>query len=155
MNHQIHAYWQRFVTTHHLGNAHYDAWAFGDDAETANQLAELVVKGIKTATTSALEDYETNEPLPKVGDYNMILWADGTPACITQTKVVEVVPYKWVSAEHAFHEGEGDRSLTYWRTAHEAFFKNEYQRLKQPFSPNIPCVCELFEVVDRDAGITK
>lgn len=140
MNHQIHAYWQRFMTTNHLKDAQYDAWAFGDDAEMANQLAELVVKGIKTATTSALEDYETNEPLPKVGDYNMILWADGTPACITQTKVVEIVPYKWVSAEHAFHE---------------AFFKNEYQRLKQSFSPNIPCVCELFEVVDRDAGITK
>ena len=49
----------------------YDAWAFGEDAD---RLAELVKKGIKTATSSLLCFYELEgEELPGTGQYNIIL----------------------------------------------------------------------------------
>ncbi|EHO50269.1 ASCH domain-containing protein [Lentilactobacillus kisonensis] len=148
MDNQIKAYWQKFLSKHHLVNQEYDAWAFGDDSAMADKLADLVERRIKTATTSALDTYESDEPLPRIGDYNIILNSKGIPVCVTQTKAVEVLPFKWVSAEHAFHEGEGDRTLTYWRGVHESFFKTQYAALGKKFSEDIPCVCEVFEVVD-------
>ena len=49
----------------------YEAWAFG---EAPDKLAELVVRGIKTATCSAYDLYAAeNEPLPEAGDYSVIL----------------------------------------------------------------------------------
>lgn len=50
-------------------------------------------------------------------------------------------------AEHAYHEGEGDRSLSYWREVHEKFFKSEYAQMGKQFHEKIPCVCEVFKVV--------
>lgn len=143
------SYWNQFVKKSGIENATYDAWAFGDNKQDANKLADLVVTGVKTATTSAYELYEPDEPIPQVGDYNIILNWEGQPVCITRTEVVEILPFKWVSWEHAYHEGEGDKSLWYWRQVHEAFFKREYAQNNGTFSYNIPCVCEVFKVVDR------
>ena len=35
-----------------------------------------------------------------------------------------------VSEEHAYKEGEGDRSLAYWRAVHEEFFTKEFEETK-------------------------
>lgn len=51
----------------------YSAWGFGD---APDQLADLVLKGIKTATASAYDLYfmeGEEEPLPQPGDYSIIL----------------------------------------------------------------------------------
>lgn len=127
----------------------YRAWSFGDTSGTADQLADLVVRGLKTATTSAYELYAIDEPLPQVGEYNIILDGRGEPIAITKTVVVEIVSFQQVSWEHAYHEGEGDRSLAYWRDVHKAFFEQEYAEVHKKFTPAIPCVCEVFEVVFR------
>ena len=73
--------------------------------------------------------------------------AELTVTGVTQTTVVETIPYNLVSAEHAYHEGEGDRSLSYWREVHEKFFKSEYAQMGKQFHEKIPCVCEVFKVV--------
>lgn len=143
----IQTYWQHFEEKHKLEDVDYDAWAFGNDIQLADDLANLVKSGIKTATTSALELYEKDESLPKVGNYSVILDGLQKPVCVIQTVVVEVVPFKLVSAEHAYHEGEGDRSLNYWRQVHEDFFRQAYVEQGKSFSNQIPCVCEVFKVV--------
>lgn len=143
----IQQFWNTFKAKQGLTNANYLAWSFGNNPEMANRLAELVVKGVKTATTSAYALYEENEPLPKVGEYNIILNGNGEPVAITQTVVTEIIPFDSVSWEHAYHEGEGDRSLAYWREVHEAFFKPAYAEADLAFDQSIPCVCEVFEVV--------
>ncbi len=144
---EIKAYWQSFVSKHHLQNATYSAWAFGNSPEMANELADLTFKGIKTATTSAYDLYEENEPYPQVGEYNIILDGSGHPVCITQTVVTEIMPYKNMTAEHAYHEGEGNRTLAYWRSVHEPFFRNEFKEAGQTFTEDMTCFCEVFEVV--------
>ncbi|MEJ7388459.1 ASCH domain-containing protein, partial [Staphylococcus epidermidis] len=48
---------------------------------------------------------------------------------------------------HAFLEGEGDKSLTYWREAHTAFFKPYYESLEIDFNETSMMVCEEFKLL--------
>jgi len=123
----------------------YEAWAFGGDAD---KLAQLVKDGIKTATCSALVFYELeNEELPQVGGYNIILDSEENAVCITRTTKVYVTTFDAVSEEHAFKEGEGNRSLEYWRKVHKKFFADELETINRQFNERIELVCEEFEVV--------
>ena len=66
------------------------AWQFG---ENPDYLAQLVVEGVKTATCSAYELYEVEgEPLPRIGDYSIILNSKDEPVCIIQTVDVQIMP---------------------------------------------------------------
>lgn len=145
----IEKYWQNFCDKHNLNeNIPYDAWAFGMTEEQADELANLVNQNIKTATTSAYELYDKNEPLPQVGEFSIILNSVGKPVCVIQEKCVEIIPYNLISAEHAYHEGEGDRSYNYWRKVHDDFFEREYQEAEKIFYPQAPMVCEVFEKIE-------
>ena len=123
----------------------YEAWAFGD---APDKLAELVKQGIKTATCSAYDLYEIeNEPLPQAGSYSIILNSNDEAVCIIKTMKVHVTEFVRVSEEHAFKEGEGDRSLEYWRKVHEEFLTEELASVNMEFNENTKVVCEEFEVV--------
>ena len=125
--------------------AEYEAWPFGDDPDT---LAELVRTGVKTATASAYPFYELEgEDLPKAGEYSVILNTKDEAVCIIRTTKVYVTPYREVTAEQAWKEGEGDRSLDYWRRVHEAFFRKELEAVGLIFTEDMGVVCEEFEVV--------
>ena len=125
--------------------AEYEAWAFGDDPDT---LAELVRTGVKTATASAYPFYELEgEELPKAGEYSVILDTKDEAVCIIRTTKVYVTPYREVTAKQAWKEGEGDRSLDYWRRVHEAFFRKELEEAGLTFTEDMGVVCEEFEVV--------
>ena len=123
----------------------YDAWAFG---EAADKLAALVREGIKTATCSAYDLYEAEgEDLPLPGKTSVILDSADEAVCIIRTTRVYVVPFDEVTAEHAFREGEGDRSLAYWREVHESFLKEELSSIGRSFDGSTRVVCEEFEVI--------
>lgn len=125
--------------------AEYEAWAFGDDPDT---LAELVRTGVKTATASAYSFYELEgEDLPKAGEYSVILNTKDEAVCVIRTTKVYVTPYCEVTAEQAWKEGEGDRSLDYWRRVHEAFFRKELEAVGLTFTEDLGVVCEEFEVI--------
>lgn len=122
--------------------AEYDAWCFGDDADT---LAKLVLADTKTATASAHPIYELeDEELPQEGQYSVVLWRDGNAACIIKTTRVYIVPFSQVSAEQAYREGEGDRSLAYWQKVHRAFFTREMEDAGLTFTEDMKVVCEEF-----------
>jgi len=121
------------------------AWAFGDSAEEGDELLQLVLDGTKTATASALWDYETeSEALPEAGNLSILLDGSGRPRALINTTDVAVVPFDEVDEEHARLEGEGDRSLDHWRAAHERFFGDVSSR---GFEPDMPVVLERFEVI--------
>jgi uncharacterized protein YhfF len=121
------------------------AWAFGDSAEESDELLQLVLDGTKTATASALWDYEAEgEALPEVGSLSILLDGSGHPRALINTTHVAVVPFDEVDEEHARLEGEGDRSLAHWRTDHERFFSKASAR---GFEPDMPVVLERFEVI--------
>lgn len=123
-----------------------EIWCYGSDE--ADELARLTAAGIKTATASAYPLYELDHcDLPREGEYNVIEDTTGTAVCVTRTLRVSVVPFHAVSAEHAFREGEGDRSLVYWRKVHQDFFTEELKAVGLRFTEDMNVVCEEFEVV--------
>ena len=122
--------------------AEYDAWAFGDDPD---ELARLVLLGEKTGTSSAYLWYDLEkEPLPKEGEYNVILNSAEEAVCITKTTRVYITPFNRVAEAHARKEGEGDKSLTYWRKVHEDFFTKELEEAGLSFRDTMEIVCEEF-----------
>lgn len=120
------------------------AWVFGATLSQANQLSALVVSGRKTATTSALHDYDQGEELPAPGDLSIILDGSGVPRAVIETVEVAIVRFDEVSAVHAWAEGEGDRSLDWWRREHQEFWS---QHSPRGFSPDMLVVCQRFRVV--------
>ncbi|MFC2373568.1 MAG: ASCH domain-containing protein [Parascardovia denticolens] len=150
---RIQVYWEDFCAKHGLDSEKIpqpEAFAFGLGSEMEDYLAALVKRGIKTATTSAYELYQPDEHLPQVGEYNIILDSKGDPVCVTQTMVVEVIPFNRISQEHAWHEGEGDRSYDYWYQVHLDFFKEEYKNEGKGlvFHEDASCLCEVFQKID-------
>ena len=122
-----------------------DAWAFG---AMADELADLVLRGEKTATASAYELYKLeNEPLPQVGSFDVILDSQDRAVCIVEITKVSVLPFNEVSAEHAFKEGEGDKSLAYWQQVHEEFFTECLAEAGLEFSQETGVVLEEFRKV--------
>ena len=139
------ALWLKFMEENHLQNREYDAWCFGGDADL---LAALVVEGKKTATSSAYPLYALdNEPLPQEGTYSVILNSRNEAVCVIRTIKVSIAPFDKITEAHAYREGEGDRSLKFWKTVHEKFFSEAMKEANLEFRPDMKVVCEEFEVV--------
>ena len=148
---RIKKYWESFLRyAPEVEAAHtpYQAWAFGNSPQIADQLGDLVVQGDKTATASLVWSYEAeDEPFPQVDDYHIILDGKGIPICIIRTTELVVVPFDEVDEVHAFLEGEGDRSLQYWREVHWAVYKDECLQIGREAQPDMPVLCERFVMV--------
>ena len=124
------------------------AEGFGDGPELADRLGSLVLAGVKTATCSALWEWEAaGDPLPQAGLLTVVLGGEGRPRGIIETLEVRVVPFDQVDGEFAREEGEGDRSLDYWRRAHWNYFQRTLSRLGLAPAPDMPLVCERFRLV--------
>ncbi|KRM32966.1 hypothetical protein FC83_GL000095 [Agrilactobacillus composti DSM 18527 = JCM 14202] len=144
----IEQFWYKYQEINPKAPEHFQAWSFGDNAQLADELADLVLSGQKTATTSNYILYGlTNEPLPKVGDLSIILNGSQLPVCVIETTKVYKTTFAQVSAEHARKEGEGDLSLAYWRKGHEKFFAAELEAINKPFTMDMLVVCEEFKVI--------
>ncbi len=132
----------------------YEAWYFCNNETSANSLAKLVYSGKKTATASLFWLYEfESSPTPRAGDHSIITLWDGSPVCIIETVDCQVIPFDQVPASFAFDEGEGDRSLEYWREVHLEFFYEECEKIGKFITPSMPVVCEHFRVVHRKDGV--
>ncbi|WP_298940590.1 ASCH domain-containing protein [uncultured Psychromonas sp.] len=102
----------------------------------------------KTATCSLKCWYESDdEPMPAIGHLMVVTNWDGTPICIVEIISVEECKYSDVTAEFAFQEGEGDRSLEWWRKAHWNFFAKECEELHIQPCEEMMLVLEKFHVV--------
>lgn len=128
------------------------AWSFGAGPEDADALLSLVLAGTKTATSSALRDYESGEEdVPSEGDLSIITDGSGRPQALIQTTSVRTLPFAEVDAAHAAAEGEGDLSLGHWRDVHRRFF--ERSGGGAPVTDDLPVVLEEFRVLHAaDSG---
>lgn len=152
----IEAFWRDFLTSQpdQERSSPPEAWGFGDNPQMADELGRLVMAGIKTATCSALWEVEAEgSPLPQVGDLSIILDGDGQPLCVVETVEVAIRAYDAVDAAFAYAEGEGDRSLDYWREAHRRFFARILPAIGLQFDEAMPLVCERFRVVYRPPAV--
>ena len=105
-------------------------------------------RGTKRATAGALWSYEAEgEDLPQVGEFSVITDWDGRARCVIRATSVEVVAFADVTEEFAATEGEGDGSLDYWRRVHSGRILARARGLGRAVEPDMPVVCERFEVV--------
>ena len=126
----------------------YEAWSFGDGPAVADKLGALVLAGRKTATCSALWELEAEgEAVARSGGKSIVLGGSGEPLCIVETTEVAVRRFDEVDEAFARDEGEGDRSLEYWRRAHRNFFARTLPEIGRRFTEEMPLVCERFRVI--------
>ncbi len=84
MNHkQVEQYWHTYLATlPHVSSSPeiYEAEQFGDYPALADELANLVLQGVKTATCSALWEWEAEgKKTPQVGVKTIVLDGDSNP----------------------------------------------------------------------------
>lgn len=149
---EIQTYWQTFLDglpqDSPLHQATYEAEAWGDSPTMAQALADLIVAGVKTATCSALWEWlAEGEALPEVGVITIVLDGQNKPVGIVETTEITVRRFNEVDAQFAYEEGEGDRSLAYWRAAHWHFFSRSLSRLDKEPTEDMPLVCERFRLI--------
>lgn len=144
--------WKKYLSTigENINNSGktYESWYFCNNEKDANELAGLVKKGIKKATASLHCLYEIeNELIPEVGDYAVITNWKGVAQSIIQITSINTIPFKEVTEELAAKEGEGDKTLSFWRKVHRKVFTLELKEYSKKFSENMLVVCEEFAVV--------
>jgi uncharacterized protein YhfF len=121
---------------------------FGDSAELADELIELVVHGPKRATASALVDYEREGmPRPRPGTMSIATDGAGRARAVLRTTEVRIGPLSSVDASFAWDEGEGDRTRASWLAEHEHYFGRYLATIGVDFDPDMATVFERFEVL--------
>jgi uncharacterized protein YhfF len=116
-----------------------ECFAFGDSGELADRLLALVLEGKKRATCWAVAEGMKGAELGK----SMVARdGSGRPRAVLRTLELTQRRFDEVDASFAYDEGEGDRSLDYWRAAHQCYFT----RLKL-YQPDMMLWCERFELV--------
>jgi uncharacterized protein YhfF len=149
---EIEHFWQTYLSSQPEGvnpeSFRYTAWGFGNTPQMADELGALVLQGVKTATCGLLWGMEADRTsIPKAGELSIILNGSGEPLCIIQTTGVEIRPYQEVEPAFAWEEGEGDRSLSYWREVHWRFFSPICIHLGREPVQDMLLVCERFRRV--------
>jgi uncharacterized protein YhfF len=118
---------------------HLRRFAFGDSPQLADELLDLVIRGLKTATCSTEDEPNASTP----GERWIVLDGRGEPRCVIENTEVTYRRFNDIDAGFAHDEGEGDRSLANWRCAHRAYFG----RLGR-FSEDMMLMCERFRLVE-------
>jgi uncharacterized protein YhfF len=121
------------------------SFSFGDSPALADELAALVLAGLKTATCWAAADGPQSA---EVGKRMVILAGSGKPLAVLETVELFLQQFDEVDATFSFDEGEGDRNLDFWRQAHRDYFGGRGQ-----FAENMLLYCERFRFIDRIAEL--
>ena len=142
--------WKEFITE----NQEYKSiktppsWYFCDNEIHANACANLVVQKIKQATSSSWWYYQKhNEKLPEIDDINVVTDWNGIAKAIIITNKVVNIAFNEITEEYAKIEGEGDKSLAYWKKVHWAFFTREMEPFGEKPTEDMNIICEEFETI--------
>jgi uncharacterized protein YhfF len=122
------------------------SFPFGDNPALADELAALVLAGTKRATCWAASE----DMLTAVGERWVLLDGSRRPLAVLETMELVQRRFGEVDAAFAYDEGEGDRSLEFWREAHREYFGRRGQ-----FAEDMLLYCERFRLIELIAGPEK
>ncbi|MFC4095987.1 ASCH domain-containing protein [Euzebyella saccharophila] len=121
---------------------------FCNNEQDANECAMLVKKGIKKATSPCLLELQlSKEPLPKIGDFMIVTNWEGEAQCLVRTTSVRLKPFFSIDEYYAKVEGEGDKSLAYWKKSHWDYYTKTLQPFGRKPNESMIVVCQEFEKV--------
>lgn len=145
------AFWQSYLETLPSGErrrTYFEAFQFGAGRSMADQVAHLVLEGIKTATSDLVWHLQARaKPQWHVGDEHIVLDGNWRPRCIIRTTELDVRRFKDIDEAFARDYGEGDRTLAWWQEHIYAWYANECREIGREPSMDMPLLCERFEVV--------
>jgi uncharacterized protein YhfF len=148
--------WEAYLETlpqSERGRRYFEAFQFGAGRAMADQCANLVLDGIKTATSDLVWHIEARgKPQWHVGDEHVVLDGSWRPVCVIRTTELDVVRFHDVDAAFASDYGEGDRTLEWWREHIYAWYANQCREIGREPSPDMPLLCERFELVFAPRG---
>ncbi|MDA3809538.1 MAG: ASCH domain-containing protein [Spirochaetaceae bacterium] len=146
---KVETYWENFIEKNpEYHDRKYTAWHFCDNKEDADHLAVLVINGTKQATASLEKIYDFDpDPRPEVGDISLIINWEKEPKCIIETTKIHKYIFRDVPAGFAAIEGEGDKSLAYWKEVHAEAFSRDADEYGFEFNEDLIDICEEFKVI--------
>lgn len=149
-NHSAERMWRKFLEmwfTNELGEDEFNYYCF-QFSRDADGLSELVKRGIKKATVNLVLSCENKNIIyPKIGDYNIVLDSKDEAVCVVKIIKVEKRKYSDVDEQFAILEGEGDKTLLYWRKVHEEKFKKLLEEHHQKFDCNLDLYLVRFKLM--------
>lgn len=144
----IEPFWLAYQRANNVKVEGFSASALGDSAALADELAELVLAGVKRAHASLLRDFQKDlEPLPQIGEHLVVLDGAGQPRAIVRCTHVEMRHFNEIDDTFAFDAGEGDLTLRWWLTAHRQDFAERAEREGFEVDERVELVLEYFERV--------
>ena len=141
-------FWDKVKKETSVSGDFLDAWGFGDNPELIDELLGYVLEGIKRTSTDLLKESELEGwPENHVGEYNIILNGRELPVAVIKTVSVRRAKYRDVDADHAYWEGEGDRTLETYFIEHDKYYKRRGEALGFEFNKDMLVDLVRFELV--------
>lgn len=141
-------FWDRVKEKTEVRGGFQDAWGFGDNPRLMNELLGLVLEGKKRASTTLVKEMEAEGyPEPRVGEYSIILDGSANPRAVIRTVSVRRARFSDVDEEHAYWEGEDDRTLESYGREHAKYYRRRGEALGFTFSEDMEVILERFELV--------
>jgi uncharacterized protein YhfF len=145
---QIKAFWLDYQRSCKVEAPGFAATALGHSRDLADELAELIVAGIKRAHATLEHDFVADgDTLPQPGDHLVVLDGRGHPRAIVRNSHVERRHFDEIDDAFAFEAGEGDLTLRWWLTAHRQDFAERAEREGFQVGERAVLILEYFEVV--------
>jgi uncharacterized protein YhfF len=130
---------------------HFAPMKVGSTVKDADEGAELIIAGVKTATSSAHWHYRDGQ-IPFVGASSVVVDGADRPRGVVETVRVEHVAFSAVDASFASAYGAGPRTLEWWRDAIGDWYRSDAARHGRTFDVDTVIICEWFRLIARFPG---
>lgn len=138
-------------------------FGYDGDGGLGDRLLEAVLNGKKTATSSLAVEYRTGEALPRAGRQSKLIDHAGRSHGRIETTRVRIIALDEVGDDVARDEGEDFADAAEWRRAHEAFWGETIEAIRDSAGDSTweprdsePVVVEWFRFLDpKESTPTK
>lgn len=141
--------WKKFIVEQEELKEHpYRIWKFVENSDYRKDIISRILNEEVTGESFSVDYFEANsQPLPRVGQYNVICDTSEQAYCIVKT--VAVIPSRFADVTMALAELEGCHSVQQWRRFNELKYKKLCERMEIVFDEELPLIFEKFEIVYR------
>jgi uncharacterized protein YhfF/DNA-binding CsgD family transcriptional regulator len=141
--------WQAFC--HHAGlqDACHQVTYFRTPPAIADRLIDKTLAGVMRACASAMHYFGEGreEPMPKAGDYALLLDSRKRPRLIWRATRISVAPLSLMSEQHAWESGHGGGDREEVLTAYRRGFTRQARLSRFEMHDDLETVFEPFELV--------
>jgi len=144
----VYEFWEKVKTVCGIEGDFTDAWGFGDTPEVKQELLDLILEGKKRASTNLLIESElAGYPSSGVGQFHIILDGNDVPTAVIQTVSLRKAKFNDIDEDHAYWEGEEDRTVESYLKEHVKYYTRVGKTLGFIFHEDLEVEFERFELI--------